>query len=679
VNPLPNITISLPQDSICFGTTVDLTAAGGTSYLWSADPTITTATNQAQITVAPVGSVTYTVVGSDAIGCQNTATQTVFAATTLSVNEAVTTNICFGSCAGAIDLTPSGSVANYSVVWTDPALAGMSVASLCPNTYDYTVTDAIGCTFSNSINIVEQADNPMDAAIITQPTCFGDSNGSIEIQDAAAVSFNVYSQTALAYLGSQTNGVFNNIGAGTYNLYFTDANGCTYDSLNVSISEISAQINLTVDPQPGPWCFGQNVPFTASASGGFGNLVLNWYSCNDVATCFEGTGSPFNYPIMQDMWFYAQISDDAGCVGDLDSVFVDMSDAIQLSIQNGADLVEICDGECVNMNAAVSGGNPGLTVQWYEVPTAVGGTTIGPNGLTNSICPNATTAVYVYASDGCNAPAYDTLNITVFQVPVVTFTTDVNEGCYPVTVTFTNTTDPTLVGNCIWTTDDGTIIPQCGTQVYTYDTPGSYTPSLFVVSPDGCQATGTSPTSIEVYDYPTAEFTYSPNPVTVLENEVSFSNLTTGATTYDWSFATLGASTEINPTFVFPDIDLATYPVCLIATTEHGCTDTVCYDIFIESIFQAFVPNAFTPDADGKNEVFLPIIQGGNPNNYHLWIYDRWGTLIFETTTLGEAWIGNVRGGDYYPKTDSFVWRIEVEHLADRKMEVMEGIVTLLR
>jgi gliding motility-associated-like protein len=160
---------------------------------------------------------------------------------------------------------------------------------------------------------------------------------------------------------------------------------------------------------------------------------------------------------------------------------------------------------------------------------------------------------------------------------------------------------------------------------------------------------------------------------------VQFSNLSTGADTYDWSFATFGTSSEPNPIWTFPDVDLAVYPVCLEATNIHGCSNSICYEILIESILQIWVPNAFTPDNDGKNDVFLPVINGANPENYHFSIYDRWGTLMFETNNLGEAWIGNIRGGEYYPKSDSFVWRIEVEHLSDRRLEVLEGTVTLLR
>jgi len=679
VNPLPTISITALQDSICFGQSTDLTATGAQDYQWTTDPTITTADNLDVISVSPVGSVTYVVTGTDAIGCVNTNSFTVYAADQLNVNEANVTTVCYATCTGEIDLTPNGGVPNYQVVWSDPTLVGLTLANLCPATYDYTLTDNLGCTFSNTIVITELPDNPIDNVILTQPLCFQDANGSVEIQDVNATSFNVFNALTGVGIGAQASGIFNNLSAGTYNVQIIDAQGCVFDSLDLVLSEQSAEIILTVDAQPNLFCFGQLVPLTATASGGDSNLTITWADCNNIPACVLGSGSPFNYNINQDITIYAQVIDGLGCLGTIESVALDMSDAISLQIQNGTLLEEICEGECVDMTAAVSGGNNNLTIQWYEIGTPVGGTTLGPDGLTNTICPPVSTGVYVYADDGCNAPASDTLLITVFEVPDVTFTVSAQEGCYPVTVQFNNTTDPNLIGNCIWTMGDGTTIADCSPQTYTYDEVGSYTPSLFVMSPDGCSSSTSLAAPINVWDYPVADFAWTPDPVNVLETEVQFSNLSVDGDTYDWTFATFGSSTEPNPMWTFPDVDLAVYPVCLETTNIHGCTNSICYEILIESILQIWVPNAFTPDNDGKNDVFLPVINGANPENYHFAIYDRWGTLMFETNNLGEAWIGNIRGGEYYPKSDSFVWRIEVEHLSDRRLEVLEGTVTLLR
>ena len=680
VNALPTITVTPVQDSICFGTSTDVFASGAVNYVWTADPSITSATNVAIVTVAPVGTVTYTVQGTDALGCVNTATGSVFAATPLNVQEGIVTNLCFETCTGEILLTPSGSVPNYTVAWTDPTILGLNPQNLCPGVYDYTVTDDLGCTFQNTVNIVSLPNNPLDNVIVTQPTCFGFTNGSIEFVDPSTVSFELVNAATNATIATQASGLFGGLGAGNYNVIYEDALGCVYDSLSFSVVSLSAQVTMTLNAQNPVLCFNQIVPLTANAGGGDGGaLTITWGNCPTVTNCIEGVGNPFNYTLTNDVTLYAQASDANGCTSTIQSIALNLSEPISVQMQNGVSSVSICDGECVNMTAAASGGNAPIAIEWYEVPTTIGGTTIGPNGTSNTFCPTNTTSVFVYANDGCAVPAYDTLNITVFPLPNVGFTVNDQEGCAPVTVSFTNTTSPALSANCIWTMDDGTTIPACGNQVYTYTEVGSYTPSLYVISSDGCSATYTLPAPINVYGYPTAEFSWAPEPASVLNPIVNFANESVDAVGYYWNFGPYGASIDQNPNFTFPDEDLAEFPVCLTVSNEFGCTDTMCHTVTMNSELQVWVPNAFTPEQDGLNEVFLPIVKGVKPDGYHFMIFDRWGTLIFESFDIGQPWIGDIRGGNGFAQDGTYVWRLEVQPLADRSLKVFTGFVLVLR
>jgi gliding motility-associated-like protein len=99
----------------------------------------------------------------------------------------------------------------------------------------------------------------------------------------------------------------------------------------------------------------------------------------------------------------------------------------------------------------------------------------------------------------------------------------------------------------------------------------------------------------------------------------------------------------------------------------------------MDSQLQVWVPNAFTPEQDGLNEIFLPIINGANPSTYHFMIFDRWGTLIFESFDIGEPWIGDIRGGNGFAQDGTYVWRLEVQPLVDRSLKVFTGFVTVLR
>jgi PKD repeat protein len=681
VQALPIVTATPLDNSICFGTTTDVVASGASSYVWTANPTITSTTNVATVTVAPAGSVTYTVQGTDTNGCINTATATVVAATQLNVQENITTNICYQTCTGAIALTPSGSGSSYTVAWNTPGVTGLNPQNLCSGNYTYTVTDNLTCSFQNTVNISALPNNPLDNVIITQPTCFGYNNGSISFQDANAVSFQLVNAATNVTIATQPSGLFGTIGAGNYNIIYNDALGCVYDSLNFSVIAQSAQITLALNAQAPVLCFNQVVPLTATAGGGDGGAItVTWGSCNTVTNCVLGSGNPYNYTLTSDVTLYAQATDATGCASASQSIALNLATPIQVNLQNGITDVTICEGDCVNMSAVATGGNNSINIEWYELPTAVGGATIGPDGTNNTICPTTSTSVFVFADDGCAVPDYDTLNIVVQSFPTVSFSVNTQDGCLPLTVSFTNNTTPTFNGNCLWNMDDGgTTFANCGNQVFTYTEEGTYSPTLYVISPEGCSTTYSLPAPIVVHGYPIADFSWAPQPVDVTQPVVQFTDASIDAANYLWEFGWLGASNLANPVFTFPDEDLAQYPVCLTVENSFGCADTMCRTVRLNSVLQVWVPNAFTPEQDGLNEVFLPVIKGGKPETYHFTIFDRWGTMIFESFEMGEPWIGDVRNGSAFADIGSYVWRLEVQPLEDRSLKVFTGFVTVIR
>jgi gliding motility-associated-like protein len=683
VNPLPTITASALDATICFGESTSITAAGagaGGTYAWTAEPTITGALGQASTTVEPIGIISYTVEGTDANGCENTASISVQAGTPLLVAETFTNFQCFDVCEGTITLTPSGSYGTYGVTWGTavPNATAFSQTGLCAGNYPYEVTDAQGCSSGNFTIIIDGLpENFVDDVVITPPTCAEDLNGSLQIIEGA-VDYMIYSETGLEFIGPQAGDTFSGLPAGNYDVYVTDINGCSIDSLNIEIVSLSAPISIILDPFTDIFCFQENISFTGSAAGGFGNLVLNWYNCPDTLGCLIGQGTPFPFTILQDTTLYGVISDELGCRSEIANVTAEISDPIQIEITNG-DALTICEGECVELIAETQGGNTDLTIQWYELPAIIGDATVGPDGLTQEVCPTVSTGYYAYANDGCNAPASDTINFTVFQTPEVVFEADTTQGCWPLEISFTNLTDPALVDNCVWTFGDGATLNVCGAVTHTYTDTGNFFASLTITSPDGCIATDTLDNQIQVFGYPEIDFSWDPSTIDILAPTVEFTNLTQGGISYDWSFATFATSTETNPSFQFPAIDLATYTVCLESENSQGCRDTLCHDLTVSSILQVWIPNAFTPDGDDINDVWLPILKGYNPDSYRLLVYNRWGTIVFETTDPEEAWLGEIGNGAFYSQTDTFVYRIEVQRLSDNTFEVFEGHVTMLR
>ena len=105
--------------------------------------------------------------------------------------------------------------------------------------------------------------------------------------------------------------------------------------------------------------------------------------------------------------------------------------------------------------------------------------------------------------------------------------------------------------------------------------------------------------------------------------------------------------------------------------------DTVCHDVIIYDDFIIYVPNSFTPDNDGRNDVFLPVVSGHDPLTYEFFIFNRWGELIFETQNSGSGWDGTYKA--VMSKEDTYVWKIKVKSAINNKQHDFIGHVNLLK
>ncbi|HTF04561.1 MAG TPA: gliding motility-associated C-terminal domain-containing protein, partial [Bacteroidia bacterium] len=181
-----------------------------------------------------------------------------------------------------------------------------------------------------------------------------------------------------------------------------------------------------------------------------------------------------------------------------------------------------------------------------------------------------------------------------------------------------------------------------------------------------------------VFAVPVAAFTAGPQPTTILNPVVTFTDASTNAASWLWSFGDLAnsSSTDQHPTFTYPD------PICYLVelevTSSDGCVDTAVQLVCIDPDVIIYVPNTFTPDENGLNDVFIPVSQGINPDKYEFWIFDRWGNMIFYTDDLDEGWDGKVLGSNEICQIDTYVWKIKCQDILDKRHDLI-GIVNLIR
>jgi gliding motility-associated-like protein len=170
-----------------------------------------------------------------------------------------------------------------------------------------------------------------------------------------------------------------------------------------------------------------------------------------------------------------------------------------------------------------------------------------------------------------------------------------------------------------------------------------YDVSLRAVSDNGCADTLILPAHIELYPTPRADFTWSPDSVSMFDPRVYFEDLSVGPDFWDWDFGdplNNGVSNQQDPTYTF--LTHGEYDILLTASNDFGCEDTTMKRIEVFSDFRFYIPNAFTPNSDDRNESFFG--KGEGIMDYNMQIYDRWGKLIFESNSPLLHWNGSSNG-----------------------------------
>ena len=224
----------------------------------------------------------------------------------------------------------------------------------------------------------------------------------------------------------------------------------------------------------------------------------------------------------------------------------------------------------------------------------------------------------------------------------------------------------------LWNFDNGSTSTAYSPPNQVYKTTGEKTVRLFISenSPN-CKRSDTITYKISVKPNPTSAFNYSHK--TPKENTAtSFINLSTGADSYLWMFGDGETSTQKDVNHFYKLT--GEFDVTLYAATKFGCVNisTGKARAIIKPL--ADVPNAFTPNGDGKNESFY--VRGYGISTMSLKIYNRWGQIVFETTAQDIGWDGKVKGAPQPMDTYAFTLTVE---FGDGTKYSKKGDLTLIR
>ena len=249
-------------------------------------------------------------------------------------------------------------------------------------------------------------------------------------------------------------------------------------------------------------------------------------------------------------------------------------------------------------------------------------------------------------------------------------------GCPPSEIAFVNLSTPIDdTYEIIWDFGDGGTSADIS-PTYTFEGPGLFDINIEITSPIGCFTSSEFREWIFIDTLPVADFTHSPQRASNFEPTVDFTNTSERAASSDWTFDRYGTSILKDPIFTFPDTGFM--HVELIVTHLYGCQDTIVKIVDVEPKITFFMPNAFTPNQDSKNEFFMGGGEFRGIRNYNMKIINRWGGIVFESSDPNYGWNGLEHNSGRMAQNGVYVYIVQFTGPRGKTHEY-KGYATLIR
>ncbi len=655
--------LSLTLDSLknanCAGLSdgyIDISVSGGTlpyvTYAWT--PNVSTGP-----TASGLAAGNYDVVVTDNKGCTINDNFDISEPAPLVITTDSVPSTCGSNNGSATVTTTNGGTSPYNYSWNDPLNQQTITASgLGASTYTVTVTDANNCQVQDDITVIDNPGPIIDSVNTTNPLCNGDNNGSAQVYVSGNGPF-TYTWTP----SNQTTALASGLTAGVYSVEVKDVNLCTSTMGGITLSQpepLTANITM-----PATACYGQVVQFFGVGAGG--TPFATPQPAYDVIWLapFNTTGQgPFLDTVESNFTYNIVVQDANDCIATHnESITV----GAPLSITATDDVV--CLGDTANVSANASGGLLAYEYNWL-VYDSLTGNTITPVGVSNPTTGNSinlyatdTTDYIVYVSDGCSRNDTAGFTVSVKDTAIVSFNSS-NGGC-PIPYwsvgfeVFNDNWNSTFA----WDFDGNGTIDLTSTSdsvSHAYYNSGTYDVNLTVTTENGCVSHFTNFNEVTIYQVPIANFSSDPEFVTILNPTYEFTDLSSaGVNSWNWNFGDFTSESIQNPEHTYQDTGF--YAVTLIVSNGF-CEDTIIKFVQVKPDFFFAIPNTFTPDGDGINELFMPgSLVGVSEDDYNFFVYDRWGEKIWEGHNLSDGWDGTAKGGSEIVQTGVYVWKIKLK------------------
>lgn len=361
------------------------------------------------------------------------------------------------------------------------------------------------------------------------------------------------------------------------------------------------------------------------------------------------------------------------CFNDFDTLLIHIYDP-PISLV-GLDQ-NLCDQDSTQINAVPpTGSSSGL---WYLASSTPNSPSYNNSNSTTTVSNlqiGGVYSLYWEVTNGICAPSRDTITIYNHAIPMAGFTQDTNETCSGSCIRFTDTSSihfTSSIANYYWRVATDT--HHTANPLICWPNPGSFNVELITESAHGCRDTVVKNDLISVNPSPLADFNVYLVDDDIVSTKIQIQDNSHNSISYYYDLGDGTETTEQNPTHIYADSGF--YDITQIVVSNEGCTDTLTSTINVH-VLLVYVPNSFSPDGNGTNEIFIPYVAGDDPKSYLFRVYNRWGEMLFQSTAKEKGWNGTFK--DKKCASDTYIWTLRTKYKNGERLKEYSGHVTVIR
>jgi gliding motility-associated-like protein len=573
----------------------------------------------------------HTIKVRDNTGCTYDVTATIAQNNSTVTATANTSPISCGQSTGTITINASNGATPYTYSINGTSYQTSNVFSnLSSGSYTVRVRDNNGCTFDVTATITQTTSTVTATASVSQISC-GQTTGTITVNASSGAPPYTYSiNNGITY---QQSNIFSNLATGSYSVRVKDNTGCTFD-VSATINQNATAVTATATAPPIS-CGQSTGTITVNASNGTAPYS---YSINN-GTSYQQSNIFTNLSTGS---YSIRVRDNSGCTFDVSVTITQNTPSVTATATT-------TDTECGKSNGSITASGTGGSSYTYSLNNGAFGT----GNVFNNLAAG-TYKITVQNSSGCS----DDTVVVIKPITSAVTQSSTLSGCKSVVFNGITYTSSTIVKDTLRNSIN------CD--------------SVYRI------------TNVNVQNTPVVTRTQTINGCnSVVLNNISYKNSTTVkdtlkttagcdsiyvVTTINISTSNLALTASANPAFAGTTVTLTTssssgyrtiawqpahlFPlqtastqritadtsrmIKVIAESNAGCIDTAQLFVEVKEFTDFFIPNAFTPNGDGKNDLFL--LMGTTINKGRIRIFNQWGEMLFATEDVRKGWDGTFKG-----------------------------------